>query len=53
MATISNHVVTHDDVNLFSLGPGRISKSRLQWSKKLFYLLFSYQKKSIGITAFM
>lgn len=39
-------VVTHDDVNLFSLGLGRISESRLEWSKKLFYL-FSYQKISI------
>lgn len=45
-------VVTHDDVNLFSLGLGRISESRLEWGKKLFYL-FSYQKISIGTTAFM
>lgn len=45
-------VVTHDAVNLFSLGLGRISESRLEWSKMLFYL-FSCQKKSIGTTAFM
>lgn len=45
-------VVTHD-VNLFSLGPTRISKSRLKWSEKLVYSLFSYQKKSIGTAAFM
>lgn len=45
-------VVTHD-VDLFSLGPSRISKSRLEWSRKMFHLLFSCQKKSIGTTAFM
>lgn len=38
-------VVTHDHMNSLSLGPGRISKSRLEQSKNLFYLLFSLIKR--------
>lgn len=32
-------VVAHDDVNLFSLGPGRISKSRLKSGFIYFFLI--------------
>lgn len=39
-------VVIYDDVNLFSLDPGRISKFRLEWSKNivLFIIFLSKEK---------
>jgi len=39
-------VVINDDVDLFSLGLGRISKSRLEWSKNivLFIIFLSKEK---------